>query len=83
MIVVAIIGIFGGHRHSAYQDYTIRAKVTEGLGLASSAEIAVADGFQSNGMIGVATASTSGPQNSWPRSTYRASRSPLPQVRLW
>ncbi|MCU4120163.1 pilin [Variovorax sp. N23] len=43
MIVVAIIGILAAVALPAYQDYTIRAKVTEGLVLASSAKQAVAD----------------------------------------
>ena len=42
MIVVAIIGILAAVALPAYQDYTVRAKVTEGLGLASSAKSEVA-----------------------------------------
>ena len=57
MIVVAIIGILAAIAIPAYQDYTVRSKVTEGLGLASSAKIAIAEGFQSNDMAGVNAAS--------------------------
>jgi type IV pilus assembly protein PilA len=53
MIVVAIIGILAAIAIPAYQDYTVRSKVTEGLNLAASAQTAVAEGFQSNDMPGV------------------------------
>lgn len=43
MIVVAIIGILAAVALPAYQDYTVRAKVTEGLSLAGSAKTAVSE----------------------------------------
>ena len=43
MIVVAIIGILAAVALPAYQDYTKRAKVSEGLSLASAAKTAVAE----------------------------------------
>ena len=56
MIVVAIIGILAAIAIPAYQDYTVRSKVTEGINLASAAETTVAEGFESNGIAGVTAA---------------------------
>ncbi|OAI61876.1 pilus assembly protein [Ralstonia solanacearum] len=43
MIVVAIVGILAAIAIPAYQDYTIRARVTEGLSLAAQAKTLVAE----------------------------------------
>ena len=43
MIVVAIIGILAAIALPAYQDYTVRARVTEALSLASNAKVNVSD----------------------------------------
>jgi type IV pilus assembly protein PilA len=51
MIVVAIIGILAAVAIPAYQDYTIRAKVTEGLSLASAGKTSISEYFASNGTI--------------------------------
>jgi type IV pilus assembly protein PilA len=59
MIVVAIIGILAAIAIPAYQDYTIRAKITEGLNLADSAKTAVAESFQSGGLTGLKAAASS------------------------
>jgi type IV pilus assembly protein PilA len=49
MIVVAIIGILAAIAIPAYQDYTIRAQVSEGMSLASGSKTAVAEYYQDHG----------------------------------
>lgn len=66
MIVVAIIGILAAVAIPAYQDYTVRTKVSEGLSLASGAKTTVAETrlslgrflSNSNASYGLATAAS-------------------------
>lgn len=51
MIVVAIIGILAAIALPAYQDYTTRSKISEGLTLAGSAKTAVSEHAMSQGSL--------------------------------
>jgi type IV pilus assembly protein PilA len=50
MIVVAIIGILASLAISAYQTYTVRAQVSEGIGMASGAKVPVVDAYTNDGV---------------------------------
>lgn len=58
MIVVAIIGILAAVAIPAYQDYTVRAKVSEGAIIASGLRVGVTEMFADSGVTGLATYST-------------------------
>ena len=51
MIVVAIIGILAAIALPAYQDYTIRTQVTEGMTLGSGAKTAVGEFYDNYGTL--------------------------------
>lgn len=51
MIVIAIIGILAAVALPAYQDYTIRAKVTEGILAASAARTGVSEVYANAGTM--------------------------------
>jgi type IV pilus assembly protein PilA len=49
MIVVAIIGILASLAISAYQTYTVRAQVAEGINFAAGAKVPIVDVYSSTG----------------------------------
>jgi type IV pilus assembly protein PilA len=47
MVVIAIVGILAAVALPAYQNYTVRAKVSEGLLAASACKVSVTEAVQS------------------------------------
>ncbi len=59
MIVVAIIGILAAVALPAYQDYTVRAKISEAIIAATSPKALVSEAFQTDGLAGLTAAQAS------------------------
>jgi type IV pilus assembly protein PilA len=51
MIVIAIIGILASLAISAYQTYTVRAQVSEGINIAASAKVPIVDAYATSGTV--------------------------------
>lgn len=51
MIVIAIIGILTAIAMPAYQDYSVRAKVTEAINALAPAKLSISESFMSNGIM--------------------------------
>ena len=51
MIVIAILGILMAIAIPAYQDYTVRTKVSEAINMIAPAKLAVAETMSSNGVM--------------------------------
>jgi type IV pilus assembly protein PilA len=76
MIVIAIIGILAAIAIPAYQDYTVRSQVSEGIALASATKAAVAEFYSARGTwptdsaTGAATDAFSWTATTQPKSKY-------------
>lgn len=69
MIVVAIIGILAAVALPAYQDYTVRAKMSEVIGLAAAAKTSISEYYVSMGRMPTG-ADSAGVNTNAAQSTY-------------
>jgi type IV pilus assembly protein PilA len=60
MIVIAIIGILAAIAIPAYQNYTIRSQVTEGLSLADGWKTSISEYYAQNGSFPTSSSTTGG-----------------------
>jgi len=58
MIVVAIIGLLAAIAITAYSDYAVRSKVTEGISLAADAQATISEAYESGDIVGMGAAAT-------------------------
>lgn len=58
MIVVAIIGILAAVALPAYQDYTVRAKISEAVIAGSTVKGLISEAFQTDSVAGITAAAT-------------------------
>jgi type IV pilus assembly protein PilA len=61
MIVIAILGILMAIAIPAYQDYAVRAKVSEGINLAGASKLGLAETYSSTGRLVASNASAGVP----------------------
>ena len=74
MIVIAIIGILAAIALPAYQDYTVRSKVSEALIAASSPKSALSEAFQTDGITGMTAAAKAFNKTAAAAGTQHASK---------
>lgn len=58
MIVIAIIGILASLAVSAYQTYTVRAQIAEGINFAAGAKVPIVDAYTNGGVAPANRAAT-------------------------
>jgi type IV pilus assembly protein PilA len=63
MIVIAIIGILAAIAIPAYQNYTIRSQVTEGLSLADGWKTSISEYYAQNGSFPTTSGTAGGPRS--------------------